>query len=73
MIGESSYNDGNDNLTTIGEDQPPLQSAAGYDDVTGLGAPTTSFVTAFPRAARRESYIFSGSRSSGSGDLPELR
>jgi subtilase family serine protease len=36
-----------DYLTTMGEDTPPLQAAAGYDDVTGLGAPGPSFVTAF--------------------------
>jgi len=41
--------DANRNLTTIGEDQPPLQSTAGYDDVTGLDAATASFVTAFPK------------------------
>jgi subtilase family serine protease len=37
---------GDDYLTTLGEDQPPLLATAGYDDVTGLGAPGTSFVTA---------------------------
>ena len=36
-----------DYLTTMGEDTPPLQATAGYDDVTGLGAPGPSFVTAF--------------------------
>lgn len=49
LFGGSIYLDGDDYLTTLGEDQPPLRSAAGYDDVTGLGAPTTSFVTAFRR------------------------
>jgi hypothetical protein len=49
LFGQSIYSDGNNNLTTIGEDQPPLQSTAGYDDVTGLGAATASFVTAFPK------------------------
>ena len=43
-----SWMPGDDYLTTLGEDQPPLRAAAGYDDVTGLGAPGTSFVTAFP-------------------------
>jgi subtilase family serine protease len=38
---------GDDYLTTLGEEQAPLRAAAGYDDVTGLGAPGTSFVTAF--------------------------
>jgi subtilase family serine protease len=49
VIGESIYSEGDNNLTTLGEDGAPLQSTAGYDDVTGLGAPTASFVTAFPR------------------------
>jgi subtilase family serine protease len=49
LFGQSIYTDGNNNLTTVGEDQPPLQSTAGYDDVTGLGAATASFVTAFPK------------------------
>ncbi|MGD0558995.1 MAG: S53 family peptidase [Streptosporangiaceae bacterium] len=49
LFGQSIYTDGNNNLTILGEDQPPLQSTAGYDDVTGLGAATPSFVTAFPR------------------------
>ena len=49
LFGQSIYFDGNSNLTIIGEDQPPLQSTAGYDDVTGLGAATASFVTAFPK------------------------
>jgi subtilase family serine protease len=38
---------GDDYLTTLGEDQLPLRAAAGYDDVTGLGAPGPSFITAF--------------------------
>ncbi|MGD0560630.1 MAG: protease pro-enzyme activation domain-containing protein, partial [Streptosporangiaceae bacterium] len=38
---------GDDYLTTMGEDASPLQASAGYDDVTGLGAPGPSFVTAF--------------------------
>jgi subtilase family serine protease len=41
-IGEND-----DYLTTLGEDQAPLQETTGYDDVTGLGAPTNAFVTAF--------------------------
>jgi subtilase family serine protease len=49
LFGQSIYSDGNNNLTTLGEDQPPLQSTAGYHDVTGLGAATASFVTAFPQ------------------------
>jgi subtilase family serine protease len=49
LFGQSIYSDGSNNLTTLGEDQPPLQSTAGYDDVTGLGAATASFVTAFPK------------------------
>jgi subtilase family serine protease len=47
VIGGSFAGSGDDYLTTLGEDQSPLQAAAGYDDVTGLGAPGTSFVTAF--------------------------
>jgi len=39
--------DGTDYLTTLGEDQSPLRETPGYDDVTGLGAPTDAFVTAF--------------------------
>ena len=42
---------GNDYLTTLGEDQAPLQATTGYDDETGLGTPSASFVTAFPRKA----------------------
>jgi subtilase family serine protease len=38
-----------DYLTTLGEDEAPLQEAVGYDDVTGLGAPSLSFVTSFRR------------------------
>ena len=51
LIGGSVYLNGNDYLTTIGEDQAPLQSTAGYNDVTGLGAATPSFVTAFRRGS----------------------
>lgn len=36
-----------DYLTTLGEDQPPIQATCGYDDATGLGTPSLSFVTAF--------------------------
>lgn len=39
---------GNNNLDTIGEAQPPLVATSGYDDTTGLGAPGSSFRTAFP-------------------------
>jgi subtilase family serine protease len=42
-------------LTTLGEDPAPLQATTGYDDVTGLGAPGTSFVTAFKRGSVRPS------------------
>jgi hypothetical protein len=45
--GSLEAGSGDDYLTTLGEDQPPLRAAAGYDDVTGLGAPGPSFVTAF--------------------------
>jgi subtilase family serine protease len=45
--GSLEAGSGDDYLTTLGEDQPPLRAAAGYDDVTGLGTPGTSFVTAF--------------------------
>jgi subtilase family serine protease len=38
--------DGDNILTILGEDQPPLQATYGYDDVTGLGAPNAAFVTA---------------------------
>jgi subtilase family serine protease len=38
-----------DYLTTLGEDQPPLQATTGYDDETGLGAPSGWFVTSFSR------------------------
>jgi subtilase family serine protease len=50
LFGGSIYLDGNDNLDTIGEAQPPLQTTTGYDDTTGLGAPGKSFVTAFTRS-----------------------
>jgi subtilase family serine protease len=46
VFGGSVFSDGDDNLTTLGEDLPPLKATAGYDDVTGLGAATASFVTA---------------------------
>jgi subtilase family serine protease len=49
LFGGSVYFEGNDNLTTVGEDQPPLRESGGYDDVTGLGAPGNSFVTVFKR------------------------
>jgi subtilase family serine protease len=39
---------GGDFLTTLGEDSS-LQTSAGYDDATGIGAPSCSFVTAFNR------------------------
>jgi subtilase family serine protease len=51
LIGGSVYLNGNDYLTTIGEDQAPLTSTAGYNDVTGLGAAAPSFVTAFRRGS----------------------
>ena len=41
-----------DYLTTLGEDQAPLKETAGYDAVTGLGAPTDAFVTAFDHIGR---------------------
>lgn len=46
LYGTTLYGNGGNFLTTIGEDQPPLRATAGYDDVTGLGAVTPSFVTA---------------------------
>ena len=46
---QPGISDDTDYLTTLGEDQAPLQESAGYDDVTGLGAPTDAFVTAFGR------------------------
>lgn len=50
VIGAQSYfGSDTDYLTTLGEDSPSLQSGPGYDEVTGLGAPTRSFVTAFNR------------------------
>ncbi len=45
LYGSSVYAEGDDNLTTLGEDGVPLQATPGYDDVTGLGAVTPSFVT----------------------------
>ena len=44
---QPGISDDTDYLTTLGEDQAPLQETTGYDDVTGLGAPTDAFVTAF--------------------------
>jgi subtilase family serine protease len=44
--------DGNDYLTTLGEDQAPLRAARGYDDETGLGTVGPSFVAAFTRFGR---------------------
>jgi hypothetical protein len=50
VIGGSIYHgSGTSYLTTLGEDQPLLQATTGYDDVTGLGTPADSFVTAFNR------------------------
>jgi subtilase family serine protease len=49
LLGSSVYFEGNNNLTTVGEAQLPLRESNGYDDVTGLGAPGGSFVTAFAR------------------------
>jgi subtilase family serine protease len=50
VIGaQSVFGDGTDYLTTLGEDQAPLKATTGYDDVTGLGTPASSFVTAFSR------------------------
>jgi subtilase family serine protease len=50
VIGAQPYfGSDTDYLTTLGEDSPSLQSGTGYDEVTGLGAPTRSFVTAFNR------------------------
>ena len=50
VIGsQPGLGDGDDYLTTLGEDQPPLQATRGYDDVTGLGTPGPSIVTAFTR------------------------
>ncbi|MGH3168195.1 MAG: S53 family peptidase [Trebonia sp.] len=43
------FGNGTNYLTTLGEDQAPLQAAKGYDDETGLGTPGLSFVTAFGR------------------------
>jgi subtilase family serine protease len=45
VIGTQEFmGDGNDYLTTLGEDQAPLKATAGYDDATGLGTPGASFV-----------------------------
>jgi len=50
VIGAQPYfGSATDYLTTLGEDSPSLPSGTGYDEVTGLGAPTCSFVTAFNR------------------------
>ncbi|HYZ53151.1 MAG TPA: hypothetical protein VE733_06525 [Streptosporangiaceae bacterium] len=50
VIGaQPGLGDGNDYLTTLGEDQSPLRATRGYDDETGLGTPGPSFVTAFKR------------------------
>ncbi len=49
LFGDSVYFEGNNNLTTVGEAQLPLRESNGYDDVTGLGAPGGSFVTALAR------------------------
>jgi hypothetical protein len=50
VIGaQPGLGDGNDYLTTLGEDQSPLRATRGYDDETGLGTPGPSFVTAFTR------------------------
>lgn len=43
------FSDRTDYLTTFGEDAT-LSTAPGYDDTTGLGAPTPAFVTSFPRS-----------------------
>jgi hypothetical protein len=43
------YGYGTNYLTTLGEDQAPQRATTGYDDETGLGAPSLSFVTAFGR------------------------
>jgi subtilase family serine protease len=47
VYGGSIFYNGDDYLTTLGEDQPPLKSTGAYNDVTGLGAETPSFSTAF--------------------------
>ena len=50
VIGaQPGLGDGNDYLTTLGEDQSPLRATRGYDDETGLGTPGPLFVTAFTR------------------------
>src|SRR5579875_3031548 len=51
LIGGSVETGGGSNyLTSLGRDLLPLRTTPGYDDVTGLGAPSLSFVTAFPGA-----------------------
>jgi len=46
VIGAQPYfGDGDDYLTTLGEDQAPLQARKGYDDETGLGTPGLSIVS----------------------------
>ena len=53
VIGTQEFlGDGNDYLTTLGEDQAPLRATAGYDDVTGLGTPGASFVTTLGNVRR---------------------
>ena len=50
VIGAQPFmGDGNDYLTTLGEDQAPLQAGRGYDNETGLGTPGPAFLTAFRR------------------------
>jgi subtilase family serine protease len=49
VIGTQEYfGENTDYLTTFGEDAT-LTATGGYDDATGLGAPTPSFVTSFRR------------------------
>jgi hypothetical protein len=43
---------GNDLLTALGEDPPPLRATRGYDDETGHGTPGLSLVTAFGQFRR---------------------
>jgi subtilase family serine protease len=53
VIGTQEFlGDGNNYLTTLGEDQAPLTATAGYDDATGLGTPGASFVTTLARLGR---------------------
>jgi hypothetical protein len=53
VIGSQPFSgSGTGYLTTLGEDQAPLRATRGYDDVTGLGTPGPSFVTAFGRFRR---------------------